>query len=172
MYHVGLYSGLPWVYYITSDSGIVYKALLRNMGFMMNFWGCLDVFICIRGKNLWTISQWSWLFLGIHRLRRAPWKKPDQSEWLPLYLCRNPRHSSPKKIDPDLSILIIVLDVIMVLEFSTQNVLTGKFYNVSGYEYIIMMISAQICTRLRCLPVYHWVTVEFLVPFFCVHNTW
>ena len=52
--------------------------------------------------------------------------------------------------------------------FSTHTVFTGVSSDVPGYESSLEMILAHIYTRHRRFPVYHWVTVALLTPFFCV----
>ena len=47
-------------------------------------------------------------------------------------LCENSRCSSPKEIVPDIINFILVLDVIVVLEFSNHNVFIGDLYCVPG----------------------------------------
>ena len=47
------------------------------------------------------------------------------SEWFPTSLCEKPRRSSPKESAPDLILFIFVLDVILVLYFSTNIFLIG-----------------------------------------------
>ena len=66
-----------------------------------------------------------------------------------------------------MSFLIVIRDVIIVLEFSTQTVLTGVLSDVSEDDSSIDIMPAQILTGQRCLTVLHWVTFAFLMVFFC-----
>ena len=71
---------------------------------------------------------------------------------------------------PELRYLILIWDVIVVLWFSTHTVFNGVSSDVTGYEYSLVMILAQIRTGQRCFTVCHWVTVAFLTPLLCVQN--
>ena len=102
--------------------------------------------------------------------RKTAVAKPYQSDWVTTSLWENPRCSSPKVSVPDLSDLVVILDIIVVLWFVTHTVFTGVLYYKPRYEYSLMKMSALTCTRQRCFPVRHWVTVAFLTPFLCVLN--
>ena len=67
----------------------------------------------------------------------------DQKEWVPTFFFENPSLSSQKEIVPDLRDLVVIWEVIYVLLFSTQTVLTGVSCVVPGYGSSLMMISAQ-----------------------------
>ena len=71
---------------------------------------------------------------------------------------------------PDISDLVVIWEIIVFLWFSTHNVFTGVSSDNTGYESILVTMSAQNCTGKRCFPVRHWVTVLFLAPFVCVLN--
>ena len=64
----------------------------------------------------------------------------DQSKWVLMYLCENPTPPPPKESAPNLSIFIVVCDVMVFLEFSTYKVLNGESSDVSGYESSILMV--------------------------------
>ena len=89
---------------------------------------------------------------------------------MPTSLCDKPRWSSPKERAHDLSVLVVIRDVIVVLELLIHTVLTGESAGVSEYKSNLVMMPVQILTRQRYFPVCKWVTVEFLTPFFCVRN--
>ena len=57
--------------------------------------------------------------------------------------------------------------MIIVMELSTQTVLTGLLYYMYGYESSLEMIYYHICTGQRYLPVCHWVKVKLLTLFLC-----
>ena len=57
--------------------------------------------------------------------RKISMENIDRSKWFTTSLCENTRRSSPKERVPDLSVLVVVLDVMIVLDFSTHTVLIG-----------------------------------------------
>ena len=107
---------------------------------------------------------------GYNPVRKSSMASFDWRWWVPICLCENPSCSSPKESVPDFIDFIVIWDVIFVLGLSTHTVLTGVSSDVSGYEYSLVMMSVHICTGQRCLPVCHWVIVEFSAPFLCVPN--
>ena len=66
---------------------------------------------------------------------------------------------SPKTINPDLGVLMVIWGMISVLEISIINVLTGVMSGVSGYDSI---------RGSYFLHVFHWVALVFLMLLFCV----
>ena len=57
--------------------------------------------------------------------RKISMENIDRSKWFTTSLCENKIRSSPKERVPDLSVLVVVLDVMIVLDFSTHTVLIG-----------------------------------------------
>ena len=64
--------------------------------------------------------------------RKISVENPDWSEWVPNYLCENPRRYSLKESILDFSVLIVIWYVMIVLEFSTHTVLIGELSDVPG----------------------------------------
>ena len=52
-------------------------------------------------------------------------ENPRRIDWVTTSLCENPRFYSPKKRVPNLRVLIVISDVILVLDFSAHAVLIG-----------------------------------------------
>ena len=52
---------------------------------------------------------------GCTMSRKSSMANHDRSEWVPTYLCDNPRRSPPKESVTELSVLIFILDSIVVL---------------------------------------------------------
>ena len=64
--------------------------------------------------------------------RKISIENSDRTECVYHSLCENPRLSSPKESITDLSIFIVILDVMVVLQFSTHTLLIGDSYDVPG----------------------------------------
>ena len=80
---------------------------------------------------------------------------PDRMEWVTTSLCENPSLFSSKENVPSLSDFVVICEVIVVLQRSTQTVFTGVSRVVPEYVSIWMMISAQMRTGQMVVVVLH-----------------
>ena len=79
---------------------------------------------------------------------------------------KNPSLSSSKESVPDLRYVVVVLEVIAVLLFSTHTLFIGVSCVFPVYESSLMIFSAHMRTGQRFVVVHHYVTVAFLNPSF------
>ena len=93
--------------------------------------------------------------------RKISMEKPNCNECVTMSLWEKPRQSYPKYSTMHLSILLYIQDVILALETSTSTMLTGVLSGVSRYNSSFVIMSDEIITRNRILPVYHWTTVDY-----------